>query len=135
MLTWVSGVSGGQVDRCCLGQFWGKIKKVFSGINLLYKNVSNSTNCNLDPAIFDLFPRKIFQNKRRPLNFAAHGKLDLRPKIIHFFLKLALEVKKVVGFGIKIWVEPLHLGQNFFWKKPVFLALRVPRMSKNHKYK
>jgi hypothetical protein len=64
--------------------------------------VSNSTNYNLDPAIFDPLPRKIFHNKRRLLNFAAHGKLDLRPKIIQFFLKLALEVKKVVGFGIKI---------------------------------
>ena len=36
-----------QVGRCHLGQFWGKIKKVFSEINLLYKNVSNDTNCNL----------------------------------------------------------------------------------------
>ena len=43
-----------------------------------------------------------FSRTRRPLNFAAHGKLDLRPKIIHFYLKLALVVKKVVGFGIKI---------------------------------
>ena len=53
--------AGGQVGRCCLGKFWSKIKKVFSGINLLYKNVSNGTNCNLDPAIFDQLARKIFQ--------------------------------------------------------------------------
>ena len=125
--------TGGQVGRCCLGQFWGKIKKVFSGINLLYKNVSNSTNCNLDPAIFDPLPRKIFHNKRRPLNFAAHGKLDLRPKIIHFLVILALEVKKAVGFGIKIWVEPLYLGQKIFWKKPVFWRFRVPWVSKNYR--
>ena len=122
--------AGGQVGRCCLGQFWGKIKKVFSGINLLYKNVSNSTNCNLDPAIFDPLPRKIFQNKRQPLNFAAHGKLDLRPKIIHFFLKLALEVKKVVGCGSKIWSWATLFRAKFFWKKPVFWAIGVPGVSK-----
>ena len=67
------------------------------------------------------------------MNFAAHGKLDLRPKIIHFLVILALEVKKAVGFGIKIWVEPLYLGQNFFWKKPVFWCFRVPWVSKNYR--
>ena len=121
------------MGRCRLGQFWGKIKKVFSGINLLYENVSNGTNCNLDPAIFDPLPWKIFQNKRRPLNFAAHGKLDLRPKIIHFFLKLALEVKKVVGCGSKIWSWATLFRANFFWKKPVFWAIGVSWVSKNYR--
>ena len=60
--------------------------------------------CQTAPmAIFDPLPRKIFQNNRRPLNFAVHGKLDMRPKMSHFFLKLALEVKKVVGCGSNIW--------------------------------
>ena len=67
------------------------------------------------------------------MNFAAHGKLDLRPKIIHFLVILALEVKKAVGFGIKIWVEPLYLGQKFFWKKPVFWRFRVPWVAKNYR--
>ena len=64
--------------------------------------MEEKANALMDLAIFELLPRKIFQNKRRPLNFAAHGKLDLRPKIIHFLVILALEVKKAVGFGIKI---------------------------------
>ena len=63
--------------------------------------MSNGTNCNLDPAIFDLLPQKTVQNKKGQINFAAHGKLDLRPEIIQFFINLALEVKKVVGFGGK----------------------------------
>ena len=67
------------------------------GINFLYQDVSNGTNCNLDPAIFDLLPWKIFQNKKGPLNFAAHGKLDLRPEIIQFLVTLAMVVKNAVG--------------------------------------
>ena len=73
---------------------------MFSGINLLYKNVSNGTNCNLDPAIFDPLPRKIVRSKKGPMNFVAHGKLDLRPEIIHFLVNLAIELIKVVGFII-----------------------------------
>ena len=65
-----------------------------------HQNVSNSTNCSLDLAIYDPLPRKIFQNKKGPLNFAAHGKLDLRPEIIQFLVNLAMEVKKAVGFMI-----------------------------------
>ena len=95
------------------------------GINLLYKNVSNSTNCNLDPAIFDPLPRKIFKIKRRPLNFSAHGKLDLSPKIIHFLVKLALEVKKAVGCGNKIWNQAT-LFRAIFSGKNCFLSYRSP---------
>ena len=68
------------------------------GINLLYQNVSNVTNCNLDLDIFDPLPRKIFQNKKGLWNFAAYGKLDLRQEIIKFLVNLTMEVKK--GFKI-----------------------------------
>ena len=44
----------------------------------------------------------------------------MRPKVIQFLVNLALEIKRVVGFGKKIGVEPLYLGKNFFCKKPVF---------------
>jgi hypothetical protein len=71
---------------------------VACGINFLYQDVSNGTNCHLDPAIFDLLPGKNFQNKKGSLNFAAHGKLDFRPEIIQSLVTLAMEVKKVVGF-------------------------------------
>ena len=60
--------------------------------------MSNGTNCNLDPAIFDLLPQKTVKNKKGQINFAAHGKLDLRPEIIQLLVTLAMEVKKAVGF-------------------------------------
>jgi hypothetical protein len=44
------------------------MKKVVCGINLLYQN------------------------------FATHGKLDLWPEIIQFLCKLAMKIKKAVGF-------------------------------------
>ena len=59
--------------------------------------------------------------------------MDLRPKIIHFFLKLALEVKKVVGYGTKIWSWATLFRAKFFWKKTVFWAIGVPGASKNHR--
>ena len=71
------------------------------GINLLHQNVSNGTNCNLDPAIFDLIPWKIVLDKKGPLNFSLNGKLDLRPKIIQFLVNVAIGVIKVVGFIIR----------------------------------
>ena len=92
------------------------------GINFLYQNVSNSTNCDLDPATFDLLPRKFFQNKKGPLNFAAHGKLDFRPEIIQSLVTLAMEVKKAVQFRMGFGIEPLYLGQKIFWKKTIFCS-------------
>ena len=71
------------------------------GINLLYQNVSNGTNCNLDPAIFDLIPWQIVLDKKGPLNFSLNGKFDLRPKIIQFLVNVAIGVIKVVGFIIR----------------------------------
>ena len=105
MLTCISGVLGGSRSKIAgsklkLGPIRGKMKKVACGINLLYQDVSNGTNCHLDPAIFDLLPRKIFKNKKGLLNFAANGKLDLRLEIIQFLVNLAMEVKKAVGFRI-----------------------------------
>ena len=99
------------------------------GINLLYKNVSNGTNCNLDPAIFDPLAWKIFKFSNKDLKKAAHGKWELRPKIIQFLLNLAMEVKKAVGFGIFFFygVEPLFLGHFlfFFSKQPkMYLPLK-----------
>ena len=83
---------------------------------MFYKNVSNGTNCNLDPAVFNPLPRKN-QNKRPLLNFAVHAKLDLRPKIILSFLVIiALEVTKVVGFGSNIPCAAKFNGRLLFWK-------------------
>ena len=42
--------------------------------------------------------------------------MNLRPKIIHFFLKLALEVKKVVGQESKIWSWATLFRAKYFWK-------------------
>ena len=82
------------------------------GINLLYKNVSNGTNCNLDPAIFDPLARKIFKFSKINLKKSQHGKWNLRPKIIQFFLNLAMEVKKAVGHDIFFWEGS---RAPFFW--------------------
>ena len=78
--------------------------------------MSNGTNCNLDPAVFNPLPRKN-QKKRPLLNFAVHAKLDLRPKIILSFLVIiALEVTKVVGFGSNIPCAAKFNGRLLFWK-------------------
>ena len=97
------------------------------GINLLYQNVSNVTNCNLDLVIFDPLPRKIFQNKKGLWNFAAYGKLDLRQEIIKFLVNLTMEVKK--GFKIGFWVEPFYLEKNIFWKKNCFESYRGQKIT------
>ena len=94
---------------------------MFCGINLLHQ-VTNGTNCHLDPTIFDRLPWKIFQNKKRQLNFEAHGKLDVRPEIIQFLVTLAMEVKKAVQFRMGFGIEPLYLGQKIFWKKTIFCS-------------
>ena len=79
---------------------------------MLYKNVSNGTNCNLDPAIFDPLARKIFKFSKINLKKSQHGKWNLRPKIIHFFLNLAMEGKKAVGHDIFFF---FGCRAPFFW--------------------
>ena len=87
------------------------------GINLLYQNVSNGTNCNLDLAIFDLIPWKIVLNKKGTLNFSQNGKLDLMTKIIQFLVNVAIGVIKVVGFIIRFKdFELIHFfGAKYFF--------------------
>ena len=106
------------------------------GINLLYQDVSNGTNCNLDPAIFDPFSRKIFKFSNQDLKKAAHGKWELRPKIIHFLLYLAMEVKKAVGFDIFFFFSepcPFFSGIFFLFFKTAKNVLAIEILFQNLK--
>ena len=60
-----------------------------------------------------------------------YGKWNLRPKIIQFFLNLAMEVKKVVGFDIFfLGAMPLFSGHSFFYSKQPKMYLPLKFYSK-----